>query len=80
MGTAIQPHGDVFSMAISLDHSIFFHRPFDPTQWLLLFTETTTSCGARGLATTQVFQQDILVATIVQEVLMRLPKPRQSSL
>jgi acyl-CoA thioesterase len=32
VGTAIQPHGDVFAMAISLDHSIYFHRQLDPTQ------------------------------------------------
>ena len=69
------PGDDVFSMCISLDHSIFFHRRVDPTRWLLCFCETSTSSGARGLATTTVFQEPgVLVATITQEAMVRVPR------
>jgi acyl-CoA thioesterase-2 len=75
VSTVRQPHGqDLFSMSISLDHSIYFHRRLDPTQWLLCFCETSTSSGARGVAKTQVFQNGIHVATISQEALVRVPK------
>ena len=60
---------------MSLDHSIYFHRQFDPTQWLLCFCETSTSSGARGLAKTEVFKEDgVHVVSIVQEALVRVPK------
>jgi acyl-CoA thioesterase II len=75
VATVRQPHGqEVFSMSISLDHSIHFHRRLDPTQWLLCFCETTTSSGSRGIARTQVFQDKVLVATISQEALIRVPR------
>jgi acyl-CoA thioesterase-2 len=75
VATVRQPHGqDLFSMSISLDHSIYFHRRLDPTAWLLCFCETSTSSGARGVAKTEVFQEGVHVATIMQEALIRVPK------
>ena len=78
VATVMQPHGDVFSMFMSLDHSIYFHRRVDPTQWMLCFCETSTSSGARGIARTTVFQRQgestNHVATIQQEALIRVKR------
>jgi acyl-CoA thioesterase-2 len=79
VSTVRQPHGhDMFSMSMSLDHSIYFHRRVDPTQWMLCFCETSTSSGARGIACTTVFQRQgehtNHVATIQQEALIRVKR------
>merc|ERR1712194_745133 len=64
-----------FDMDFSLDHSIHFHRPFRADQWLLFHVRTTVSSGARGLARNEVFTLDgLLVATVTQEALFRVPK------
>ena len=56
----------------SLDHSVYFHRPVDPTQWLLADVTCHSLVGARGLAVGSLFDQNgVQVATIVQEVLLR---------
>ena len=61
----------VFSGA-SLDHSIYFHRSVDPTQWLLADVVCHSIVAARGLTVGNVFDQSgIHVATIVQEALLR---------
>ena len=63
--------GDI--MAASLDHAIWFHRPFRADQWLLYLTDSHTSQGARGLGLGRIFTQDgVLVATTAQECLMRI--------
>ena len=79
VSTVRQPHGhDLFSMSMSLDHSIYFHRRVDPTRWMLCFCETSTSSGARGIARTTVFQRQgdetNHVATIQQEALIRVKR------
>jgi acyl-CoA thioesterase-2 len=56
VGTVRKPHGDIFSMSISLDHTVYFHRKFDPSRWLLVYSETSTSSGARGIARSHVYQ------------------------
>ena len=56
VGTVRKPHGDIFSMSISLDHTVYFHRKFDPTQWMLIYSETSTSSGSRGIARSHVYQ------------------------
>ncbi len=61
----------VFSGA-SLDHSIYFHRPVDPTQWLLADVVCHSLVEARGLTVGNVFDDaGSHVATIVQEALLR---------
>lgn len=93
VGTVRKPHGDIFSMSISLDHTVYFHRKFDPTRWLLVYSETATSNGARGIATSSVYQLPessmvgdridpqgaTLVATFSQEALIRVPKHWQEA-
>ncbi len=60
----------------SLDHSIYFHRQTDPTEWLLADMRCHTLVGARGITVGNVFTADgCHGATIVQEVLLRERRP-----
>ena len=45
-------------MMASLDHAMWFHRPFRADEWLLYDQETPTTAGARGLASGSIFTQD----------------------
>ena len=57
----------------SLDHAMWFHRPFRMDDWLLHCVESTTASGARALVRGQVFNQSgELVASTMQEGLIRL--------
>lgn len=59
----------------SLDHALWFHRPFSADDWLLYTVESPSTSGARGLNFGHVFSRDgRLVATAVQEGLMRRRK------
>jgi acyl-CoA thioesterase II len=56
----------------SLDHAMWFHRPFRADEWLLYAQESTVSAGARGLARGELFTRDgQLVVSVVQEGLIR---------
>ncbi|HHW4679662.1 MAG TPA: acyl-CoA thioesterase [Xylella sp.] len=56
----------------SLDHALWFHRPFRMDEWLLYALESPTAQGARGLARGQFFtRHGVLVANTVQEGLIR---------
>jgi len=56
----------------SLDHAIWFHRPFDAARWLALSHTCHGLMGSRGLTVGYVFTEDgTHVATISQEVLLR---------
>jgi acyl-CoA thioesterase-2 len=57
----------------SLDHAMWFHRPFRFDGWLLYAQESPTAAGARGLARGLLFARDgRLVASVVQEGLLRV--------
>jgi len=59
--------------AASLDHAMWFHRPFRADQWLLYAQESPTAAGGRGLARGEVFTADgKLVVSVVQEGLIRV--------
>ena len=61
---------------ISLDHTIWFHRPLAADRWQLHDFSCHHFFGARGLAVGHVFDGDGLhIATVAQEVLMRDPRP-----
>lgn len=61
---------------ISLDHTIWFHRPMRADRWHLHDFTCHHYTGARGLAIGHVFDQDgVHVATVAQEVLLREPRP-----
>jgi acyl-CoA thioesterase-2 len=56
----------------SLDHAMWFHRPFRMDDWVLQVVESPSASGARGLARANFFTRDgRLVASSVQEGLMR---------
>jgi acyl-CoA thioesterase II len=56
----------------SLDHAMWFHRPFRADRWLLYAQETPVAYGGRGLARGQVFTDSgDLVVSVVQEGLIR---------
>jgi acyl-CoA thioesterase-2 len=77
MSTALLPHGvspaagDAIQGA-SLDHAIWFHRPFRADEWLLFAKESPASAGARGFVRGSFFDREgRLVASAMQECLMR---------
>jgi acyl-CoA thioesterase-2 len=78
--TSLQPHGvkmgDPRLQIASLDHTIWFHRPFRMDEWLLFSMESPNASGGRGLCFAHVYNRDgALVATLAQEGLIRLRKP-----
>jgi acyl-CoA thioesterase-2 len=76
LDTALIPHGrSVFDqniMGASLDHALWFHRPFRADEWLLYSQDSPNLHGARGFARGLIFTADgTLVASVVQEGLLR---------
>jgi acyl-CoA thioesterase-2 len=60
------------SLRVSLDHSIWFHRPPDVGRWLLYAMSPVANFGARGLAQGSIWTADgTLIASVAQEVLLR---------
>jgi len=77
LGAALQPHGITFRndrvMVASLDHAIWFHRPFSVDTWLLFAIESPVTAGARGFARGAFYTREgVLVASVAQEGLVRL--------
>lgn len=61
-----------YALRVSLDHSIWFHRPPRVDQWLLYAMSPVALVGARGLAQGSVQTLDgTLIASVAQEVLLR---------
>ena len=80
LDTALVPHGrTVFEktiMAASLDHALWFHRPFRADEWLLYAQDSPNLHGARGFARGLIFASDgTLVASVAQEGLLRERRP-----
>lgn len=75
LDNVIRPHGLTFMdgtmMMASLDHAMWFHRPFRADEWFLYAQDTPTAAGARGLARGQIYQNGQLVVSVVQEGLVR---------
>jgi acyl-CoA thioesterase-2 len=60
----------------SLDHALWFHRPFRADEWLLYAQDSPFAGGARGFARGSIFARDgRLVASVAQEGLIRLRRP-----
>ena len=73
---AREPHAhladDARRMSVSLDHSVWFHRPIDVNQWLLSELVPVATGRGRGLSIGTLRTIDgSLVATVAQEVLLR---------
>jgi acyl-CoA thioesterase-2 len=76
IGVALAPYGFTPAspeiQAASLDHTVWFHRPFRADEWLLYDQSSPSASGGRGLALGRLFSQDgRLVATVAQEGLVR---------
>jgi acyl-CoA thioesterase-2 len=80
LDTVLLGHGvswyDGRTWGASLDHAMWFHRPFRADQWLLYAQESPVAHAGRGLARGEVFTADgDLVVSVVQEGLIRLKLP-----
>jgi acyl-CoA thioesterase II len=65
--------GDV--VGASLDHAMWFHRPFRADEWLLYDQVSPTSQGGRGLANGRIFTRDgRLAVSVIQEGVVRVPR------
>ena len=74
LGSTLAAHGvnPSKTQMASLDHTIWFHRPFRADEWWLYDQVSPAAVGARGLAFGRIFTQDgTLVATVAQEGLIR---------
>lgn len=74
--TALHPHKKGFLQSgmkvATIDHTIWFHRPFDLNDWLLYVVKSNNAYGGRGLGGGQIFdRQGRLIATTQQEGLIR---------
>jgi acyl-CoA thioesterase-2 len=76
LDTALIAHGKLMfdrdMQLASLDHALWFHRPFRADEWLLYAQDSPSSHGARGFCRGNVFTRDgQLIASVCQEGLMR---------
>ncbi|HKE75013.1 MAG TPA: acyl-CoA thioesterase II [Acidimicrobiales bacterium] len=76
LDTSTLPHGgswfDPTMFMASLDHAMWFHRPFRADDWLLYAQDSPNATGGRGLSRGLVFTRDgTLAATVMQEGLIR---------
>ena len=76
LDTATLPHAIAWNdpryMMASLDHAMWFHRPFRADDWLLYAQESPSASGARGLCMGHLFRRDgTLVVSVVQQGLVR---------
>jgi acyl-CoA thioesterase-2 len=77
LDTALLPHGgglgDGGLFMASLDHAMWFHRPFRADDWLLYDQDTPSASGGRGLSRGSIFTRNgHLAVTVVQEGLIRV--------
>ncbi|HEX6477048.1 MAG TPA: acyl-CoA thioesterase II [Acidimicrobiales bacterium] len=77
LDSVILPHRvsweDPRLMSASLDHAMWFHRPFRADEWMLYDQKSPSASRARGLARGSIFTRDgRLAVSVVQEGLVRL--------
>jgi len=83
LDSVLVTHGKAWTTDIrgaSLDHAMWFHRPFRADEWLLYESDSPSASGGRGLATGRIWSRDGRhVVSVVQEgllrVLTRRPEP-----
>ncbi|HVN85841.1 MAG TPA: acyl-CoA thioesterase II [Candidatus Binatia bacterium] len=77
LDSALRPHGLTWApdrkiMSASIDHAMWFHRPFRADDWLLYAQVSPSASSARGFATGRIFARDgRLVVSVAQEGLIR---------
>jgi acyl-CoA thioesterase II len=77
LDTSLLPHGyNLFTNDLqlaSLDHAMWFHRPFRADEWLLYVQQSPSAAGSRSFNRGEIFRRDgALVASVAQEGLIRL--------
>jgi acyl-CoA thioesterase-2 len=77
LATTIQPHAlgirSPELQAATLDHAIWFHRPFRVDDWMLYAMDSPVAAGARGFARGSIYTRDgVLIASVAQEGLIRV--------
>jgi len=80
LDTALLPHGGLWHdpslFMASLDHAMWFHRPFRADEWLLYSQDTPSASAGRGLGRGMIHTADgRLAVTVVQEGLIRVGRP-----
>jgi len=75
--TALLPHAlSIYQPRVqvaTLDHAVWFHRPFRADEWLLYVMDSPSAYGARGFTRGQIFSRGgELVASVAQEGLTRV--------
>ena len=80
LDTSLFAHGrtifDPDLQVASLDHALWFHRPFRADDWLLYAEDSPSASGARGFTRGSLFSRDgRLVASVAQEGLIRQRPP-----
>lgn len=76
LDTSLFAHGrSIFDRNLqvaSLDHAMWFHRAYEPTEWLLYTQDSPNTVGARGLTRGSLYTESgVLVASVAQEGLIR---------
>jgi len=80
LDTSLFAHGraifDHDLQVASLDHALWFHRPFRADEWLLYAEDSPSASGARGFTRGSLFSRDgHLIASVAQEGLIRQRPP-----
>ncbi len=76
LDTCLLPHGigwfDKRMQMASIDHAMWFHRPFRADEWLLYVQDSPEASGGRGFNRGLIYTADgTLVASVAQEGLIR---------
>jgi acyl-CoA thioesterase-2 len=76
LDAVLSTHGEVWGpggvIGASLDHALWFHRPFRADEWFLYDSASPSASGSRGLASGRMFTRDGRhIASAVQEGLLR---------
>ena len=77
LDTSLLPHGlTLYTGSLqtaSLDHAMWFHRPFRADEWLLYVQESPSASSARGFNRGAIYRRDgVLAASVAQEGLIRV--------
>jgi acyl-CoA thioesterase-2 len=81
LSTGMRPHGVHWQtpgfQSASLDHAMWFHKATDFNEWHLYSQDSPSASGGRGFIRGSIYRRDgTLVASVAQEGLMRLRKPK----
>eukprot|EP01062_Namystynia_karyoxenos_P074835 TRINITY_DN71872_c0_g1_i1.p1 TRINITY_DN71872_c0_g1~~TRINITY_DN71872_c0_g1_i1.p1 ORF type:complete len:342 (+),score=86.64 TRINITY_DN71872_c0_g1_i1:84-1109(+) len=80
VSTAALAARKMFSMAASLDHSMWFHAPFRADEWMLYALKSTVAQGGRALIHGRLYTRDgRLAVSIAQEGLLRYGDHKQNA-